>query len=102
MSQATRTEYDSMGPVEVPADALWGAQTQRSIQNFRIGGERMPRALIRAFGILKRAAAATTVLEYRYPSACRFLKLTHHAVRLLPSPKARNFNTGSQHASMQK
>ena len=53
----TRTETDSFGPIEVPADRYWGAQTQRSLQNFRIGGERMPEALIRAFGIQKRAAA---------------------------------------------
>jgi fumarate hydratase, class II len=54
---ATRTERDSMGPVEVPAARLWGAQTQRSLENFRIGGERMPLALIHAFGIQKQAAA---------------------------------------------
>ena len=40
---ATRTESDTFGPIEVPADRYWGAQTQRSIQNFRIGTERMPR-----------------------------------------------------------
>ncbi|HYL32401.1 MAG TPA: class II fumarate hydratase [Stellaceae bacterium] len=54
---ATRTERDSMGPVAVPAVRLWGAQTQRSLENFRIGGERMPLALIHAFGIQKQAAA---------------------------------------------
>jgi fumarate hydratase class II len=54
---ATRTETDSFGPIEVPADRYWGAQTQRSVENFRIGGERMPAALIRAFGIQKKAAA---------------------------------------------
>jgi len=53
----TRTERDSMGPVEVPAARLWGAQTQRSLENFKIGGERMPLALIHAFGLQKRAAA---------------------------------------------
>ncbi len=53
----TRTETDTMGPVEVPANALWGAQTQRSLQNFRIGGERLPLPLIRALGTVKRAAA---------------------------------------------
>ena len=52
-----RTEHDSMGEVLVPADALWGAQTQRSYENFRIGGERMPVEIIRAFGVLKKAAA---------------------------------------------
>ncbi|MGH6969729.1 MAG: lyase family protein, partial [Stellaceae bacterium] len=58
---ATRTERDSMGPVEVPAARLWGAQTQRSLENFRIGGERMPLALIHAFGIQKQAAAEANV-----------------------------------------
>ncbi|HVM82956.1 MAG TPA: class II fumarate hydratase, partial [Candidatus Binatia bacterium] len=45
---ATRSETDSFGPIEVPAEKLWGAQTQRSLQNFRIGGQRMPVGLIRA------------------------------------------------------
>jgi fumarate hydratase class II len=53
----TRTERDTMGPVEVPADRYWGAQTQRSLQHFRIGGERFPREMIRAFGVLKKACA---------------------------------------------
>ena len=52
-----RRETDSMGAVEVAADRLWGAQTQRSLDNFRIGGERMPLQVIRAFGVLKKAAA---------------------------------------------
>ena len=50
-----------MGPVEVPADALWGAQTQRSRQNFKIGGHTFPRAMIRALGIVKKAAARTNI-----------------------------------------
>lgn len=53
----TRTESDSMGPVEVPADRYYGAQTQRSLDNFRIGDERFPREVIRAFGVVKKAAA---------------------------------------------
>ena len=52
-----RIERDSMGEMRVPADRYWGAQTQRSFQNFKIGGERMPPEIIRAFGILKKAAA---------------------------------------------
>src|SRR5712672_704972 len=52
-----RTESDSFGPIEVPADRYWGAQTQRSIANFRIGTERIPLPLIRALGIVKRASA---------------------------------------------
>jgi fumarate hydratase class II len=53
----TRTESDSFGALEISADAHWGAQTQRSLENFRIGGERMPLPLIHAFGIVKQAAA---------------------------------------------
>ncbi len=53
----TRTETDSMGPIEVPADRYWGAQTQRSLIHFAIGHDVMPRAVIRAVGTLKKAAA---------------------------------------------
>src|SRR5712691_9097322 len=53
----TRTETDSMGAVEVPADRYWGAQTERSLHHFAIGDDRMPREVIRAFGVLKKAAA---------------------------------------------
>src|SRR3954453_1996785 len=53
----TRTETDSMGPIEVPADRYWGAQTARSLIYFPISHNTMPRSVIRAFGILKRAAA---------------------------------------------
>lgn len=55
--QTYRIEHDSMGEVRVPADRYWGAQTQRSFENFRIGTEKMPREIIRAFAILKKAAA---------------------------------------------
>jgi fumarate hydratase class II len=54
---ATRTETDTFGPIEVPADRYWGAQTQRSLMNFRIGGERMPIPLVHALGLVKQAAA---------------------------------------------
>ncbi|MBT3838797.1 MAG: class II fumarate hydratase [Candidatus Marinimicrobia bacterium] len=54
---STRTERDSIGPIEVPSDKYYGAQTQRSYENFKIGGERFPREFIRAYGILKKAAA---------------------------------------------
>ncbi|HEX4210022.1 MAG TPA: class II fumarate hydratase, partial [Candidatus Binataceae bacterium] len=53
----TRTETDSMGPIEVPADHYWGAQTARSLIHFAIGHDMMPRSIIRAVGILKKAAA---------------------------------------------
>ncbi len=55
----TRKEKDSLGIVEVPIDAYWAAQTQRSIQNFKIGGHRMPAEIIEAFAFLKKAAALT-------------------------------------------
>jgi|TARA_B100000427_G_scaffold329645_1_gene346808 fumarate hydratase class II len=57
----TRTEVDSFGPLEVPADKYWGAQTQRSLGNFKIGEETMPLPLIRALGITKLAAAKTNM-----------------------------------------
>ncbi|MGN6101739.1 MAG: lyase family protein, partial [Devosia sp.] len=53
----TRTETDSMGAIEVPADKYYGAQTARSLMNFDIGGQKMPDEIIRAFGILKKGAA---------------------------------------------
>lgn len=57
----TRTETDSFGPLEVPADKYWGAQTQRSIQNFRIGWEKQPVAIVRALGVVKKACALVNV-----------------------------------------
>ena len=57
----TRTETDSMGAIEVPADRYWGAQTQRSLENFRIGTERMPESLIRGLAIQKKAAALANI-----------------------------------------
>jgi fumarate hydratase, class II len=72
MSTRTRVEKDTFGPIEVPADRLWGAQTQRSMQNFKISGERMPRALIHALALVKKAAA-----------------LVNLDLGVLPEPKAR-------------
>ena len=54
---ATRTETDSFGPIEVPADRYWGAQSERSLENFPIGWEKQPAPIVRALGIIKRAAA---------------------------------------------
>ncbi len=69
----TRTETDSFGPLEVPSDKYWGAQTARSLINFRIGGETMPAPLVRALGIVKQAAALANkdlgVLEDRLADA---------------------------------
>ena len=60
---ATRTESDTFGPIEVAADRYWGAQTQRSLGNFKIGVERMPAPLVRALGIVKQAAARVNVRQ---------------------------------------
>ncbi|MEM6658496.1 MAG: class II fumarate hydratase [Pseudomonadota bacterium] len=72
MSQ-TRTESDSFGPLEVPADKYWGAQTQRSIMNFPIGWEKQPVAIVRALGVIKKACAmenkATGKLDARIADA---------------------------------
>ena len=58
-STSTRTETDAFGPIEVPGDRYWGAQTERSRQNFRIGDEQMPQPLVRAMAMVKKAAAQT-------------------------------------------
>ncbi|KAL1544969.1 fumarase fum1 [Salvia divinorum] len=62
-SSSFREERDTFGPIQVPSDKLWGAQTQRSLQNFEIGGERerMPEPIIRAFGVLKKCAAKVNI-----------------------------------------
>ena len=56
-----RIETDSIGQIEVPSDKLWGAQTQRSLENFPIGQDTMPRDLIKAFAIQKKAAAISNL-----------------------------------------
>src|SRR5450432_4680845 len=60
-ARSTRTERDTFGPIEVPDEHLWGAQTQRSLQFFRISTEKMPPALIRALLIVKRASARVNI-----------------------------------------
>ena len=60
-SPATRTEHDTMGDVEVPADKFWGAQTHRSLHHFRIGHDRLPRPLLRALGLVKKACALSNL-----------------------------------------
>ncbi len=56
----TRTETDTFGPIEVASDRYWGAQAQRSLGNFKIGWEKQPLSVVRALGIVKRAAAEAT------------------------------------------
>jgi fumarate hydratase class II len=58
---STRTETDSFGPIQVPNDRLWGAQTQRSLENFKIGGQTFTRPMIRALGIVKKCAALANI-----------------------------------------
>ena len=71
MNDTNPTDYrvgkDTLGEVRVPASAYWGAQTQRSIQNFRIGGQRMPIEVVRAFAVLKKAAALTNAELTDFP-----------------------------------
>jgi len=61
MAQSTRTESDTFGPIEVASNVYWGAQAQRSLGNFKIGWEKQPLPVVRALGIIKRAAAETNV-----------------------------------------
>src|SRR6266545_353729 len=64
-----RVEKDTFGPIEVPADRLWGAQTQRSLHHFKISGERMPRALLHALALVKKAAALVNLDLKMLPEA---------------------------------
>jgi len=64
----TRTETDSFGPLEVPSDKYWGAQTQRSLINFPIGWEKQPVAIVRALGVIKKACAQTNLELKRLPA----------------------------------
>ena len=86
-NQATRTEKDTMGNVEVPADAYWGAQTQRSRENFKIGGETLPRPMIEAMALVKKAAAITNASLERIEGDKRDLSckpLTKSSTAVLP------------------
>ncbi|QWW72528.1 class II fumarate hydratase [Rhizobium sp. WYJ-E13] len=65
--RGNRTEFDSMGKVQVPADKYWGAQTQRSLLHFSIGSDRMPKAVYRAYGVVKKAAAIVNGQMDRLP-----------------------------------
>ena len=64
----TRTETDSMGAIDVPADKYWGAQTQRSLIHFSIGDDRMPKAVYHAYGHVKKAAAIVNGRAGRLPA----------------------------------
>ena len=78
---ATRTETDTFGPIEVANEVYWGAQTQRSIGNFKIGWEKQPKPVIRALGIVKRAAAeANMELGKLDPEICKYIILAAQEV----------------------
>ncbi len=62
-----RQEFDSLGTVEVPADRYWGAQTQRSLEHFAIGHDRMPKEVYHAYGYVKKAAAVVNTAAGRLP-----------------------------------
>jgi fumarate hydratase, class II len=68
--QTFRIETDTMGEMKVPSEALWGAQTQRSLENFKVGNDRMPRSVIRALGILKKGAALANLELGTAPQGC--------------------------------
>src|SRR5690606_26933346 len=72
-AKQTRSESDSFGALDIPADKVWGAQTERSLRNFRIGAERMPIEIIHALGLVKRAAAEVNrdlgLLDAKYAEA---------------------------------
>src|SRR5271154_155907 len=63
----TRREFDSLGDVQVPADRYWGAQTQRSLEHFNIGRDRMPEEVYHAYGYVKKAAALVNAAAGRLP-----------------------------------
>src|SRR5262252_10471340 len=67
-SSGSRREFDSMGDVDVPADRYWGAQTQRSLQHFSIGRDRMPKEVYHAYGIVKKACALVNQAAGRLPA----------------------------------
>ena len=77
MKQELRTETDSMGAIEVPADKYWGAQTERSLLHFNIGDDKMPREMIRALGILNKAASLLNADLGKLPA--EYLKLIEQA-----------------------
>src|SRR5688500_12970483 len=96
---AVRVETDSLGPVDVPAGALWGAQTQRAVENFPVSGLRLPRRLIRALALIKKAAAevnkATGQLEPSIADAILFAAVEVAEGRLDAHFPVDVFQTGS-------
>ena len=66
-----RMEHDTMGEIAVPAERHWGAQTQRSVENFKIGGEKQPKEIIMAFAYLKEACASLPASAYHAGSTAK-------------------------------
>ena len=89
-----RTEADSFGPIEVPADKLWGAQTERSLEHFSIGQDLIPREMITAYAILKRAAAAANHAGGRLPDQA-FELITHVCDEILAGQHHNMFPLGT-------
>jgi hypothetical protein len=86
-----RTEQDSLGSVEVAADKLWGAQTQRSLEHFSIGHDLIPREMITAYAILKRSAAVANYAGGRLDDTVHRLILPPPSSRVQPpAPSASN------------
>ena len=89
---ATRTEHDSFGPIEVPAERLWGAQTQRSLAHFAISTERMPRELVQALALVKRGLrAAVNLRARRCWHADKAAAIVARPTRCWPASTAREF-----------
>ncbi len=81
-AKSNRIESDSMGKIEVPANVYWGAQTQRSLHHFDIGRDTMPPELIRAFAILKKAAALVNQDLGKLPPQYTFILNPHAETRI--------------------
>ena len=88
--KTTRTETDTFGPIEVPADRYWGAQTERSKHNFKIGNERMPMPIVRALAIVKLASAQTN-LELGLLDQCRARAIVRAAREIIDGKLDDNF-----------
>ena len=81
---STRIETDSFGPLEVPSDKYWGAQTQRSLINFPIGWEKQPTAVVRALGVVKQACAQANLSLGRLPKDKSAVSYTHLTLPTTP------------------
>jgi len=90
-----RKEFDSLGTVEVPAGHYWGAQTQRSLQHFNIGNDRMPKEVYHAYGYVKKAAAVVNTAAGRLP-AWKGQLIERSAGRWIPSSRCMSGRPGRE------